>query len=108
MAVAYSPQGSVLASARLGPDDRAGRTTRCLAFSPQGKTLATASWDRTVKIWDVATGRPLLALLDHRGGVHFLAFSPDGSRLATPGDDHTVRLWEMPSGREMATLRAHN
>jgi WD40 repeat protein/tRNA A-37 threonylcarbamoyl transferase component Bud32 len=57
-----------------------------LAFAPDGRTLATASLDRTVRLWNVASGQDLLVLEGHAGPVRALAFSADGSMLATCGD----------------------
>src|SRR5207302_1253287 len=54
-----------------------------VAFSPDGKRLASASSDKTVKVWDAQTGQELLTLKGHTGYVTSVAFSPDGKRLAS-------------------------
>jgi WD40 repeat protein len=77
-----------------------------VAFSPDGRRLATASWDKTVKVWDAATGRRVLALQGHTARVTSVAFSPDGERLASGSDDHTIRLFAATSGEEVLWLSA--
>jgi tetratricopeptide (TPR) repeat protein len=64
------------------------------AFSPDGRRLATASFDRTIKLWDVATGRDVFTLRGHTAGVVSVAFSPDGQRLVSGGIDATARVWD--------------
>jgi hypothetical protein len=65
-----------------------------VAFSPDGQRLASASWDRTVKLWDAAAGRETLTLTGHTDPVSSVAFSPDGQRLASASWDGTVKLWD--------------
>ena len=95
-AVDISPDGRLLASGHYGPgtiressDLRELVTLRGhkekiweIAFSPDGKTLATASWDQTVRLWQVATGQELISF-HASGGVGWdVAFSPDSRLLA--------------------------
>ncbi len=122
LAVAYSPDGSLLASAGddavillrdlasgkvVGRLEGHGDTVSCLAFSPDGRTLATGSYDRTVKLWDVATRRLKATLYGHANWVFSVAFAPDGATLASGGHDKTVRLWDVATGREKAILAGH-
>jgi len=77
-----------------------------VAFSPDGKTLASASLDKTIKLWEVAAGKEQATLHGHSDWVVSVAFSPDGRTLASASDDHTVKLWDTVTGKERATLRA--
>jgi WD40 repeat protein len=68
-----------------------------VAFSPNGKLLASSTFDKTVRLWDAATGEargePLTGHTDH---VIAVAFSPEDSNLlASASADKTVRLWDI-------------
>jgi WD40 repeat protein/tRNA A-37 threonylcarbamoyl transferase component Bud32 len=83
-----------------------GYTPVRIAASPDGKSLAGAMADRTVVIWDAATGRQVSVLRGHTDLVLGLAWSPDGARIASASYDHTVRLWDIERGTSRV-LRGH-
>ena len=64
-----------------------------MAFSPDGKRLATASVDKTARLWDTATGARTRILIGHTDPVIGVAFSPDGKLLATASANATALLW---------------
>jgi WD40 repeat protein/transcriptional regulator with XRE-family HTH domain len=68
-----------------------------LACSPDERTLASASFDGSVKLWDVER-RALLWSGRHTKSTLCLAFSPDGCQLASGGADATVRFWDAKLG----------
>jgi serine/threonine protein kinase len=78
-----------------------------VAFSPDGSRLASGSADRTIKIWDTASGREVLTLTGHTHEVWSVAFSPDGSRLASASRDKTIKIWDLAKGNVLHTLREH-
>jgi WD40 repeat protein len=60
--------------------------------------------DRTVRVWDAATGQERNVFTGHNSYIRSLAFDPDGRTLATSSDDGTVRIWDMTGGRVRLTL----
>ena len=87
----------------MGQSGRRG-AVEDVAFSPDGKTLALASFEGTVQLWDVATGKLLKTLKGHSSGVGAVAFSPDGRTLASGSHDQTVRVWNVETRRELLQL----
>jgi cytochrome c len=68
-----------------------------LAVSPDGNTIASASWDRTIRLWTVAGGENRV-LEGHDQNVNGVAFSRDGAQLVSAGYDATVRIWPLAGG----------
>jgi WD40 repeat protein/tetratricopeptide (TPR) repeat protein len=67
-------------------------------MSPDGTRVATASYDRTARLWDVTAGKQVGQTMRHDGYVYCARFSPDGKTVATGGGDGLVRLWDAATG----------
>ena len=119
LAVAFSPDGTRLASGSTDTTVRLSDTTgnrdsmtlqkhtgptNVLAFSPDGKMLASGSTDKTVQLWDATTGKPLATLTGHKNGITALAFSPDGNTLVSGSTDGTIRFWQTATGAPAGTF----
>jgi WD40 repeat protein/uncharacterized caspase-like protein len=70
-----------------------------VTHSNDGRFLASASEDKTVKLWDAHTRRELLTLNGHRGRVMCVSFSSDSKLLASSSDDGAVIVWEVATGK---------
>jgi hypothetical protein len=77
-------------------------------FSPDDRYVATASRDRTARVWDLATGKQTVAFGGHRDWVRTIAYAPDGQTLASASEDKTVKLWDAGTGRELVSFEGHS
>ena len=71
-----------------------------VAYSPDGSIIATGSWDYTIRLWDGLTGEYQKTLTGHKWGVETVSFSPDSLTLASGGQDNTIRFWDVETGRQ--------
>src|SRR6266536_6585852 len=83
-------------------------SVRSVVFSHDSKLLASASFDKTVKIWDVSTGSCQQTLEGHSSFVTSVVFSHDSKLLASASDDNTVKIWDASTGSCQQTLEGHS
>jgi len=76
-------------------------------FSSDGTQALTLTYDRSVRVWNLATGEPIAELKGSAGSLNDAVFSPDGRRVATACTDGTARVWDAATGAVVAELKGH-
>lgn len=84
------------------------RPVFAVTFSPDDQQLVSAGGDRTLKVWNTATGELVRTLAHHTDIVHALAFRPQSAYCASAGADQTVRVWQPAIGRMVRIVRHHD
>jgi WD40 repeat protein len=133
MALALSPDGSILASSggdSDGPaaEDAIGGNTVCLwevgsgkplfkrrlehtattvAFSPDGGLLAVGGEDKLIRLWSASSGKEVGLLRGHTDTVRWVQFAPQGGVIASGGEDNTVRIWDVATRKELRQFTGH-
>ncbi|MHB2017656.1 MAG: WD40 repeat domain-containing protein, partial [Candidatus Xenobia bacterium] len=101
--VAYNPHtGQCLWKAHCD------RAINALATSPDGQWVATASDDKTARVWDVHTGHAVTESMKSRDKVVFCAFAPDGHKLLSTSFDKSAVLWSLPGGQPEMRFVGHH
>jgi hypothetical protein len=80
---------------------------QAIAISPNSDWLVTASADRTVRLWNAATGAERMSLAGHSDRVNAVAIAADGTWLATAGGDRSVRVWDATTGALREKFTGH-
>ncbi|EDQ98298.1 uncharacterized protein LACBIDRAFT_398844 [Laccaria bicolor S238N-H82] len=80
-----------------------------VALSPDGRCVVSGSCDRTIRIWDAETGKPVgEPFREHTDEINSVAFSPDGRRIVSGSDDKTIRIWDVEMGKPVGEpLQGH-
>ncbi|MEO2163470.1 MAG: WD40 repeat domain-containing serine/threonine-protein kinase, partial [bacterium] len=82
-------------------------TVTSVAWNPTGTRIASGSGDKTLRIWDAATGTSLQTLEGHESGVTSVAWNSAGTRIVSGSFDNTLRIWDAATGTSLQTLEGH-
>jgi WD40 repeat protein/energy-coupling factor transporter ATP-binding protein EcfA2 len=102
----FSGHDNWVRSVVFSPDGKTNDVVTYVAFSPDGKTIASASQDRTIKLWNRDNNQSK-TFLNHSEPIWSLVFSPDGKMIASASQDRTVKLWNLESKR-VQTFSGHS
>ncbi len=91
----------------LTPALRHEKEVNSAVFSPDGLRVLTGSWDKTARLWDAISGKPIGEPLRHEDAVLSAAFSPDGLCVVTASRDKTARIWDAVSGKPIGEPLRH-
>src|SRR5690242_3504174 len=78
-----------------------------VAVTSDGRFAVSASWDKTLKVWDLATGQTLCTLEGHTSGVCGVAVTSDGRFAISASNDKTLKVWNLRTGQSVATLETY-
>jgi WD40 repeat protein len=98
-----SPPGGALIRTLAGHSD----SVNGVALSADGRRAVSTSWDHTLKVWDVDTGREIPTFAGHSDIVHKVALSADGRYAVSASSDNMLKILDFHSGREVRTLSGH-
>jgi RNA polymerase sigma factor (sigma-70 family) len=84
-----------------------GDFVRSVSFSPDGKRALSGSYDETMRLWDVETGKEICRFTGHKGEITSVSFSRDGKLALSGGTDRIVRLWEVQTGKVLRVFAGH-
>ena len=79
-----------------------------VSFNSDGTLLASGSEDKTIKLWNVATGQEIKTFYGHSGGVNSISFSPDNTQIASGGEDTIIKLWAIVNDQRITTFSGHS
>ncbi|KAK3363996.1 beta transducin-like protein HET-D2Y [Lasiosphaeria hispida] len=108
--ITFSPDSKLVAS-RSNSNPKliaSGGFISSIIFSPDSKLMASGSCDKTIKIWNAATGACTQMLKGHSGYVNSIMFSPNSNLIASGSDDKTVKIWNAATGACTQTLEGHS
>jgi hypothetical protein len=77
-----------------------------VSVCPDARRAVSASWDKTLRVWDLDTGQCLRTLQGHSEGVNSVSVCPDGRRAVSASDDKTLRVWDLDTGQCVAVYHA--
>ena len=78
-----------------------------VAVTPDGKTVVSGSADRTLKVWDLATGKCRATFVGHTDRVWGVAVTPDGKTVVSGSKDKMLKVWDIETGRWKAAFKDH-
>jgi len=78
-----------------------------VAIAPDGRTVVSGSDDKTLKVWDLETGRCRATFEGHTNSVFGVAITSDGKTVVSGSDDKTLKVWDLETGRCRATFEGH-
>ena len=79
-------------------------SVKAVAVTADGKRAISGSWDKTLKVWDLTTGKEQFTLNDHTSSVNAVAVTADGKRAIYGSDDNTLKVWDLSSGNVIASF----
>ena len=78
-----------------------------MAVTPDGRYVVSGSYDRTLRVWELATGETKRTLQGHTREVRAVAVTPDGRYVVSGSWDKTLRVWDLATGETKRTLQGH-